>query len=175
MKKVSLIILICFILAIGFTTVYAQNEPTEQRPNVNAQPKPNLLRLLNLTPEQVQQIRKIKQGNREIIQAAERRQRQTRKALDEAIYGDTNDNDFQSKLREFQDAQSDLTKLRANDELAIRRVLTPEQLSKFIELRQRMIQKQKNKETEPNERPFRQNMQKRKIISKNISKNSSII
>jgi Spy/CpxP family protein refolding chaperone len=169
MKNIKLTILATIILAFGIVSINAQetNPNEETRPNVNRQERPNLMSYLGLSKEQVQQVRKIKQANREGIQQAERNQRLAKKELDEAVYNDNFDeNDVQNKLRNFQIAQAELVKLRTADELAIRKVLTPEQLVKFREFRQRFMQRpmqNPNKENQPI-RPIRQNMQKRKIV-----------
>lgn len=168
MKKITLTIFTFIILALAISNVFAQDMPNEEiRPNANRQEKPNLMRYLGLTQEQVQEIRKIKQANREGIQIAERRQRIAKKELDEAIYNDDfNENDVQNKLKIFQIAQAELLKLRTADELALRKILTPEQLVKFREFRQRFMKRpmqNPNNENQPN-RPIRQNMMKRKVI-----------
>jgi Spy/CpxP family protein refolding chaperone len=169
MKKITLTLFALLIFAFGISTAFAQENPQndETRPNANRQDKPNLMRFLGVTPEQVRQIKEIKQTNREAIQLAERRQRIAKRELDEAIYGDNLDeNIVQNKLKIFQIAQAELLKLRTADELAIRKVLTPEQLVKFREFRQRFMQKpmqNPNKENQPN-RPIRQNLLKRKVV-----------
>jgi Spy/CpxP family protein refolding chaperone len=98
--------------------------------------RPNLLAELNLTPEQVQQIRQFNIERRPQMQAAQRRHREANLALDAAIYADTvNEAEVQARLRELQAAQAELARLRFESELAIRKVLTPEQLTKFREIR----------------------------------------
>ena len=79
------------------------------------------------------------------MQEAQRRLRDANRALDKAIYADlVNDSDVQGCLREFQAAQADLAKLRFENELAVRKLLTPEQLTKFRNLRQRFEQQMQN-------------------------------
>lgn len=169
MKRISLTIFAFLIFAFGISTAFAQENPNndETRPNANRQEKPNLMRFLGLSEEQVQQIKQIRQTNRGAIQLAERRQRIAKRELDEAIYGDSLDeNIVQNKLKTFQIAQTELLKLRTADELAIRKVLTPEQLVKFREFRQRFMQNPRqnpNKENMPN-RQIRQNLLKRKVV-----------
>jgi hypothetical protein len=72
------------------------------------------------------------------MEAAQRRLREANRELDMAIYSDTvSDESFQSKLRAFQEAQSEVTRLRFQNELSIRKILTPEQLTLFREIRRR--------------------------------------
>ena len=98
--------------------------------------KPNLMSQLGLSPEQMEQIRQINKQRKPRMAAAQERFRLANRALDEEIYGDTpNDADVDARVKEVQAAQSDLTALRAASELAVRRILTPEQLVRFRELR----------------------------------------
>ena len=61
--------------------------------------------------------------------------------LDQAIYAEKVDEaTVQIRLREFQDAQAEVARIRANTEFSIRKVLTPDQLLRFRELRQRFEQ-----------------------------------
>ena len=103
--------------------------------------RPNLLSELGLTREQVQQIRRINQERRPVMMRAQHRMREANRALDVAIYADTvSDADFQTSLAEFRSAQSELARLRFESELAVRKILTPEQLVRFRDLRQRFAE-----------------------------------
>lgn len=100
--------------------------------------RPSLLAELNLSADQVEQIRQLNHSRRPQMQQAQRRLRDANHALDAAIYADTvNDTDVQARLREVQAAQGDLARLRFEGELAVRKLLTPEQLTKFRDLRRR--------------------------------------
>lgn len=69
--------------------------------------------------------------------AAQKRLRDATIALDQAIYADTLvEGEFETKLKEQQLAQAEVIRVRSMGELAIRKILTPEQLVKFRELRQ---------------------------------------
>ena len=71
-------------------------------------------------------------------------------ALDEAIYADSpNDADVQARMKEVQLAQAEIIKIRITSELAIRKVLTPEQLVKFRELREKFMQRMQNQQNSP--------------------------
>jgi Spy/CpxP family protein refolding chaperone len=133
--------LLLLILAVGYPARAQEVQDESVRP---AQPvqqrqqRPNLLQFLNLTPEQIQQIRAINQETRQQSREANQRQRQARRALDEAIYADApNQALVEQRTREFTEAQTEAVKLRAQVEFRIRQVLTPEQLVRFRELRLR--------------------------------------
>lgn len=99
-------------------------------------PAPNLLGLLNLTPEQVGRIREIRRTSEPEARALARRLALTRRALNQAIYSDAADETTVSeRARELAEAQSEATRLRAQVEWRVRNVLTPEQLGKLRELR----------------------------------------
>ena len=60
--------------------------------------------------------------------------------MDDAIYADTVDEAaVQSLVKRVGEAQAVLIKLRTANEFAIRRVLTPEQVTKFRELRKQQL------------------------------------
>lgn len=98
----------------------------------------NLFRALGLTPEQAIQFRRLNAAARPRREQAQRRLREANRELDAVIYADTvNNEDFEKRLSAFQEAQSEVTRLKFTDELAIRNILSPEQLIKFRELRRR--------------------------------------
>jgi Spy/CpxP family protein refolding chaperone len=136
MKKVFFII---FAILVFTFAAFAQNE---QQVNPNGQPKrPNLLKELGLSREQIQQIRKINQEQKPKMETAQHNFRQARKALDDAVYAEEFiEADVQAKNKAVQLAQAEITKVKTETEVAIRKVLTPEQLIKFRELRILLIQ-----------------------------------
>ena len=76
---------------------------------------------------------------------AQRRLRIANASLDLAIYGEAvSDAEFQTRLKEFQTAQAEVARLRFEGELAVRKVLNPEQLVRFRELRRRFAEAQNN-------------------------------
>ncbi|HXF42319.1 MAG TPA: Spy/CpxP family protein refolding chaperone, partial [Pyrinomonadaceae bacterium] len=96
---------------------------------------------LDLTPEQVRQIRAMNQARRAELNQALARLFSANQALDEALYADVlNEEEIALRLREFQQAQAEVSRLRFKNELEIRKILTPEQLVKFRELRRRFAQ-----------------------------------
>jgi len=165
-QTLSLIVFIAaIVLLAALGIVRAQDGPLPE--NVNARPmadrqqgeRPDLLRELGLSQDQVREIRRLNQQRRPQMNAAAQRLRLANRALDEAIYTDTvNDEDFQLRLREFQAAQSEIARIRFESEMNVRRILTPEQLSRFRELRRRFAEQQMGpgrSQGEPNRRQMR--------------------
>ncbi len=165
MKKInfSILILTAFLTLLFISAVKAQDAtPDADAPQTN---RPSLLEELNLSPDQIRQIRQINRENQPQMREAQRRLREARNDLDQAIYGDNaNETEVQTRLKTLHQAQAEVVRLRSASEFAVRKVLTPEQLVKFREVRQRfMEQKAKN----PNPRrnvPF--NAPNQKLINR---------
>jgi Spy/CpxP family protein refolding chaperone len=103
-----------------------------------------LLLQLNLTPEQRAQLVEIRRQSIPEGQALTRRLNQARRALDEAIYADQVDEALIEELaRQVGSAQSAVARMRALTELKVRRVLTPEQLGLFRQLRREAFIRQR--------------------------------
>ena len=132
-----------FLSALCVAT--AAQEPDEPRTAPQQQPAraANLMQRLNLTREQREQLREIRQQSEPEMRAQTRRVRLARRALDEAIYADATDEALvERRSRELAQAQSALTHLRASTELQVRRVLTDEQLRLFRNLRRQAQRRQ---------------------------------
>src|ERR1035437_282697 len=138
-----------FVLsAYGQDTAPQTNRPvTEKPPAQNTQQPLNLLRQLGLTPDQVHQMRQLNIERKPILNEAQRRFRDANKSLDEAIYSDRLDeNEIDLRLKEVLAAQDELAKVRYANELAVRKILTPEQLVHFRDLRQKFEQQRKDQQ-----------------------------
>lgn len=95
------------------------------------------LRALNLSPDQLREIRAIREQNREEWRAVRLRLAEAHRALDEAVYADQiNENLIEERAREVGAAQAAVARMRAITELKIRRVMTPEQLNTLRAMRQ---------------------------------------
>ena len=167
--KVNIFIKALFLAALTFVSVTAgaaqATASPENKPQANQQPtpylpsvdKPNLLAQLGLARPQIQQIRRLNMERKPLMEAAQLRFRDANRLLDEAIYADqVDDSVVQERLKEVQLAQADVAKVRYMSEVAIRRILTPEQLIRFRELRQRFEQVRQTIETsrpKNNQRP----------------------
>ncbi|MBE7516454.1 MAG: periplasmic heavy metal sensor [Chloracidobacterium sp.] len=91
---------------------------------------------LGLTAEQWADVKALYAKQKPVLQAAQHRLREATKSLDEAIYADTlNEPDVQQKLKETQEAQAEVARIRNISEVSIRKILTPEQLIRFRDLR----------------------------------------
>lgn len=150
------------IVSINAQTENPNNEPPA--PNVKQiQPRPNLLRELGLTREQLQAVRQIYANNKDQVATAQRNHRLAQKTLDEAIYADNlSESEVQKLITELQNAHAEMIKIRASTELEVRKILTPEQLVRFRELRIRFGKMRENfqkrlKNAPPNENSSRPN------------------
>jgi Spy/CpxP family protein refolding chaperone len=122
----------------------ATQQQQEEPPAAPADSAAVLLSQLNLTPAQVAQMREIREQSVPQAQALTRRLNQARRALDESIYSDAPDEALvEQRAREVAEAQAAVVRLRALTELRVRRVLTPEQLQTFRDLRLRARQQKR--------------------------------
>lgn len=110
-----------------------------QQPQTDSQQRPfrgDPIRELNLSPEQRERIRAIReqlQGERATIN---QRLRETNLALEEALDVDNPDESVvEQRLRDVAAAQAAAMRMRVLSEVRIRRVLTPEQLITLRTLR----------------------------------------
>ena len=116
----------------------ATQQPQQQDDSPAVDAAATLLSQLNLTAAQVEQMREIRTQSVPQAQALTRRLNQARRALDESIYSDALDEALvEQRAREVAEAQAAVVRLRALTELRVRRVLTPEQLQTFRDLRLR--------------------------------------
>jgi len=127
--------------------------PTQAQESAATQANPNdpaaLLKQLNLSPEQIAQVRAIQSENVPQARTLNQRLNQARRALDEAIYSDTVDEALiEQRARDVAYAQAALVRLRAQTELRVRRVLTPEQLQTFRQLHQQALIEQRRQRRE---------------------------
>ncbi len=164
MKKLNpVFIFLVIILSVTFTSAQIDVENPPLRDNFERpQGQVSLLRELGLNQDQIRQIRLINREMRPIRQeAAERLENAVRK-LDESVYAEFADEAvIQTNIRAVSEAQAEMVKLRIRSELAVRKVLTPEQLVKFREIRQnfaeRKNQRQMRNKRNSNRRNPRQN------------------
>ena len=170
MKKLLLTSLVLLVVAAA---ALAQDVKSE----ASATPQPgngNLLQQLGLTPEQVSQIRQLNKQRKPAMEEAQLRAREANRALDAAIYADNvDDAQVAARLDELQKAQSDVLRIRSTNELAIRRILTPEQLGRFREMRRQVAgaaedrrkERIQNRGVNPNRPLQRQNIPGAKSLS----------
>jgi periplasmic protein CpxP/Spy len=131
-------------LILGIVSAASAQEKAALPPPANQDENRGLplLQQLNLSPDQIEQIRTINRGTRDQMRAAAQKQREARRALDLAIYADNpNPAEVEQRAREFAEAQAQHTKLRAQTEFRIRQILSPEQLAVFRDLRRRAAER----------------------------------
>ena len=165
----SPLIFTCIAAILFFVVTANSQDPLQpavpKQPLVAGQPnqeRPNLLGELGLSPDQVQQLRRMNADRKPLIDAANKRLREANRSLDQAIYGDSVDPaEFQIRLKEFQDAQAEVARIRFESELNVRRILTPDQLVRFREVRRRFAEARK--ELKQGDRPFRPRQQLRQL------------
>lgn len=156
MKKFNFLrlVLIGFLIVISNAAVKAQAEtPDAPGRQTDGERRPNLLQQLDLSPEQVQQLRQITAEKKPLMREAQNRLREANRSLDQAIYADNADEaDVQARVKEVQKAQADVIKIRSANEFAVRRILTVGQLVKFRDFRQQFMQKKNNRQNLRRER-----------------------
>jgi Spy/CpxP family protein refolding chaperone len=112
-----------------------------QNPTSQTGPLGDPIRQLNLSDDQIAKIRAIREQGKDERFALNRRLRQAQVALDEAIEADNaSEAVIEQRARELAEAQVAATRMRALTELRIRRVLTPEQITKLRTLKQQALQ-----------------------------------
>jgi Spy/CpxP family protein refolding chaperone len=126
-----------FLLLFASATAVVKAQNNADMPDGRFNQPPPVLRELNLTEPQIRQIRVINRISREKMCEANFRLIESRKSLNEAIYADNADEaTVLARLREFQAAQAEVTGIKLRTEFEIRKVLTPEQLARFRQMRQ---------------------------------------
>lgn len=137
------IILGLTVIVFATGIVFAQDSPPPNQPFEEPRNgrRRDVLRELGLTQEQMQQFRRNNQAHRPLMNAAQQKMRDANRELDMAIYADVvSEETVREKLRAFQEAQAEVNRLRFMNELAIRKILTPDQLMRFREIRRRFAE-----------------------------------
>ena len=136
MNGISLVILAALPL-------YGQT-PTPEQPPAGLQGRHlggDAVRELNLTPEQREQIRMIREESRAERAAVNQRVRETNRALEEALDSDNPDQSvLEQRIREVSAAQAEAMRMRIVTEVKIRQVLTVEQRIRLKEMRRNVHQ-----------------------------------
>jgi Spy/CpxP family protein refolding chaperone len=136
MKK-QLAIVAIGVALLAASSARAQETTNQQRPN----PSPNAasqdpITQLNLSPEQREKIRTIREQTKDERAAINRRFRTAQIALEQAIDSpESSEALIEQRARELGEAQAAQTRMRALAEVRIRRVLTPEQIVTLRQLR----------------------------------------
>lgn len=151
---VSALMIFLLLLIFSPAQVFAQEEGAPQGQTDARPPNPDgdLVRQLNLTPDQIEKIKAIREQNREVRRQIVQRIRAAQMALDRAIYVENADEGVvEQRARELAEAQAAQVRLQAMSALSIRRILTPEQLETFRTLRQQAETERRNRRLQENE------------------------
>jgi Spy/CpxP family protein refolding chaperone len=160
MSKIKILSAFLFLLLCSGNVSAQDNFDDDNPPNDQQPQRPNLLRELGLTQEQIREIRTINQSNRQDLRAAQAKVLEARRNLDQAIYSENaNDATVKQRLKDFQDSQAEIARIRALTEFSIRKILTPEQLVRFRELRQQFEQMRRKRRQ--NQNPLRMRQMRR--------------
>ena len=132
--------LVVFVAAPSICGQTAQQQPgstNPQQPGFGGDP----IRELNLTAQQREQIRTIRQQNQTERATINERVRETNRALEAVLDSDNPDEAaVEERMREAAAAQAAAMRMRILTEVRIRRVLTPEQRNLLRALRQQANQ-----------------------------------
>ena len=122
-----LVLLVAVVFLAGVPVIHgqtAQQQPTTPEPQQGGDP----IRQLNLTPEQREQIRSIREQNKTERAAINERLRESNRTLEEALNAENPDEALvEQHVREVAAAQAAAMRMRILTEIRVRRVLTPEQ------------------------------------------------
>jgi Spy/CpxP family protein refolding chaperone len=127
-------------------SVYPQDPQTDSGPGIQTQ---DPITQLNLTPEQRQKIRIIREQTKNERAAANQQLRESNFALQQALDADNPDEAVvEQRLRDAANAQAAATRMRVLTEVRIRRVLTPAQVNTWRGLRQQAIETKREQRLE---------------------------
>lgn len=101
-----------------------------------------LLKDLNLTSEQRQQIKQIRQQSKNEIRQKRQTMRQARNKLEESIASEASGEQVRSQYNQLKGLRQELADLQFENTFAIREVLTLEQRQKFVQQMQQRRKRQ---------------------------------
>lgn len=143
LKVPVLSLVAAFLLLAAASSNYGHvpQQPTTQGEAQQGSPMNDPVRQLNLTPEQREKIRSIRQQNKAERAAINERTRETYRALEEVLDADNPEEALvEQRLRDVAAAQAASMRMRILTEVRIRRVLTPDQLNTLRTLREQARQ-----------------------------------
>jgi Spy/CpxP family protein refolding chaperone len=130
MKHIGQILTLLAALVLFVTVPAGYGQATQQQPSGQEaqQGGGDLIRQLNLTPEQREQIRAIREQNKAERIAINERVREVNRALQAELDNDNPDEAVvEQRVRDLGNAQAAAMRMRILTEIRIRRVLSPEQ------------------------------------------------
>lgn len=108
--------------------------PVDGLPVVAQRRRGDLLRELNLSPQQARQIQVIRNRYQGQIEQRKRVVREAQQQLRSLMSGDASPDQLRQQFRQVQAARQELAELHFNSLLEMRAILTPEQRRKFTDL-----------------------------------------
>ena len=161
-----LLVLLFAAIAVMALPEYAQ----AQQPPVEGQQAPaggDPIRDLNLTAEQRERIRAIREEMRDERAAINERLREANRRLEEMLDSDNpNEAVVERHLRDVAEAQAASLRMRVQTERRVRSVLTAEQLATLRALRQNLRDARRDRQLENNERR-RERIERRGVPGRN--------
>ncbi|HJX93348.1 MAG TPA: periplasmic heavy metal sensor [Pyrinomonadaceae bacterium] len=129
--------LIPIVAIVVLTVTAAAQSPQDPQPNSPSQGSaPDLLEQLRLTPEQQQKIRQIQRDTKDERSVIGLRLRESNRALEDALDAEVLDDSLiEQRMQAVSAAQAAQLRLRIQTEVRIRRVLNPDQLAVWHDLR----------------------------------------
>jgi Spy/CpxP family protein refolding chaperone len=154
-----LILVPALLLLLGTPVVNAQQQQT-QLPESQQQAPVDPILQLNLSPEQREKIRTIREQTRPERAAINQRLRETNQALEAALDADNPDEAVvEQRINDVAAAQAASMRMRIVTEVKIRRVLTLEQLGILRELRKQARGARRNRMPENSSGQRRQDIE----------------
>ncbi|HEX9544341.1 MAG TPA: periplasmic heavy metal sensor [Pyrinomonadaceae bacterium] len=140
-----LVLVSALLVLLGVPTVRAQQQQM-QAPEAQQQAPVDPILQLNLSPEQREKIRTIREQTKAERVAINQRLRETNQALESALDADNPDEALvEQRMRDVAAAQAASMRMRILTEVKIRRVLTLEQLGILRQLRQQARDARRNR------------------------------
>jgi Spy/CpxP family protein refolding chaperone len=140
-----LVLVSALLVLLGAPTIRAQ-QPQTQVPEAQQQAPLDPILQLNLSPEQREKIRTLREQTKAERQAINQRLRETNQALESALDADNPDEALvEQRMRDVAAAQAASMRMRILTEVKIRRVLTLEQLGILRQLRQQARDARRNR------------------------------
>ncbi len=163
MKSKFLILIAPVILAVAIQVSGQTQAPQQQSVPTEPQQQASFggdpIRQLNLTPEQREQIRAIREGNKEERAGINQRVREANRLLEEALDADKPDEALiDQRMSNLATAQAAAMRMRILTEVRIRKVLTAEQLGILRSLRMQARRTERERMREERQQQRRQTM-----------------
>lgn len=168
MKTIRTILSFIFVASVWAgapTYLQAQQPATEGQ---QAAPGGDPIRDLNLSPEQRERIRAIRENTRDERAAINQRLREANRALEEVLDSENPSEAVVEKhLRDVAEAQAASLRMRISTEMKVRRVLTTDQLTTLRTLRQNARNLRRERQLENNEMRRRDSFERRRVPNRN--------